>query len=81
MATADVLPEVARVHWRTRVDGAHLRLMGRLWTLTMVAHVVPFLGAAALLMVVQPLALPVALIARPHRARARARPPRRLAGR
>ena len=66
MATADVLPEAARVPWRTRVDAAQLRLMGRLWTLTMVAHVVPFLGAATLLMVVEPLALPVALICVAH---------------
>lgn len=66
MATADVLPEAARVPWRTRVDAAQLRLMGRLWTLTIVAHVVPFLGAATLLMVVEPLALPVALICLAH---------------
>ncbi len=38
MATADVLPETAAVHWRRRVDAAQLRLRGRLWTLTMVAH-------------------------------------------
>lgn len=66
MATVDILPEAARVHWRTRVDAGHLRLMGRLWTLTMVAHVVPFLGAATLLMVVEPRALPVALICVAH---------------
>ena len=66
MATAEVLPEVANVHWRTRVDGAHLRLTGRLWTLTMIAHVVPFLGAATLLMAVEPLAVPVALICVAH---------------
>ena len=66
MATADVLPEVAAVHWRRRVDAAHLRLLGRLWTLTMVAHVVPFLAAATLLIVVQPLALPVALACLAH---------------
>lgn len=66
MATAEVLPEVAKVHWRTRVDAGHLRLTGRLWTLTMIAHVVPFLGAAMLLMLVEPLALPVALICVAH---------------
>lgn len=66
MATTDVLPEVAGVHWRPRADAAHLRLMGRLWTLTMAAHVVPFVGAAALLLVVQPLAVPVALICVAH---------------
>ena len=66
MATADVLPEVAAVHWRTRVDAKHLRLQGRLWTLTMTAHVVPFLAASTLLLVVQPLALPVALACLAH---------------
>lgn len=66
MATADVLPEVAGVHWRTRVDAAQLRLRGRLWTLTTIAHVVPFAGAATLLMALQPLALPVALVCLAH---------------
>jgi hypothetical protein len=66
MATVDVLPETAAVHWRRRVDAAQLRLRGRLWTLTMVAHVVPFAGAATLLMWLQPLALPVALVCVAH---------------
>jgi hypothetical protein len=57
----EVLPETATVHWRSRVDDAQLRGQGRLWTLTTVAHVVPFLGAASLLMWLNPLALPVAL--------------------
>lgn len=57
----DVLPETAGVHWRPRVDAARLRRAGALWTLTTVAHVVPFIGAAALLMWLNPLALPVAL--------------------
>jgi len=66
MATIDVLPETASVHWRRRVDAAQLRLRGRLWTLTTVAHVVPFAGSAALLMWMQPLALPVALVCLAH---------------
>ncbi|HEV2777555.1 MAG TPA: hypothetical protein VGV90_18335 [Solirubrobacteraceae bacterium] len=66
MASADVLPELAAVSWRPRVDAAQLRLRGRLWTLTMVAHVVPFAGAATLLMMLQPLALPVALVCLAH---------------
>ena len=57
----EVLPETAGVHWRPRVDADRLRRAGALWTLTTVAHVVPFLGAAALLMWLNPLALPVAL--------------------
>ena len=61
-----VLPETAGVHWRPRVDDARLRRVGALWTLTTAAHVVPFLGAAALLMWLNPLALPVALACVAH---------------
>ena len=63
---ADVLPETAAVHWRPRVDDARLRRSGRLWALTMVAHVVPFVGAGALLIWLNPLALPVALACFAH---------------
>jgi hypothetical protein len=67
MPTAEeILPEVAAVHWRARVDVAYLTHQGRLWTLTTVAHVVPFVGAATLLMWLQPLALPVALACVAH---------------
>jgi hypothetical protein len=66
VATADVLPESEALYWRTRVDAERLRHQGRLWTLSAFLHVVPFLGAAALLMWVQPLALPVALACVAH---------------
>jgi len=66
LAPADVLPEAAAVHWRPRVDERHLRRVGALWTLTTFAHVVPFTLAAAGLMVLQPLALPVALACVAH---------------
>jgi hypothetical protein len=62
----EVLPETATVHWRPRVDDAELRRRGLLWTLTTLGHVVPFVGAAALLMALQPLALPVALACLAH---------------
>jgi len=62
----DVLPETASVHWRPRVDEARLRRLGALWTLTTVAHVVPFLGAAVALMALNPLSLPVALACIAH---------------
>jgi len=62
----EFLPETAAVHWRPRVDEQRLRRVGRLWTLTSVAHVVPFLSAAALLMWLNPLALPVALACVAH---------------
>jgi hypothetical protein len=62
----DVLPEVEAVHWRARVDAARLRRVGLFWTLTTVSHVVPFAAAAALLMILQPLALPVAIACLAH---------------
>lgn len=65
-AHAEVLPEAAAVHWRPRVDEARLRRVGALWTLTTIAHVVPFTLAAAGLMALQPLALPVALMCIAH---------------
>jgi hypothetical protein len=62
----DVLPETAAVHWRPRVDEARLRRLGVLWTLTTVAHVVPFAGAAVMLLWLNPLSLPVALACLAH---------------
>jgi hypothetical protein len=54
------------VPWRPRVDVPHLRRRGRLWTLTTVAHVVPFLLAAAFLVWLEPLSAPVALACLGH---------------
>ena len=61
-----LLPETAAVPWRPRVDEAQLRRRGRLWTLTTVAHVVPFLAAAAVLVWLEPLSAPVALACLAH---------------
>lgn len=61
-----VLPETAKVHWRPRIDDARLRRLGVRWTLTTIAHVVPFASAAAALMWLNPLALPVALACLAH---------------
>jgi hypothetical protein len=60
------LPELALVHWRRRVDAARLKRLGAIWTLTTVAHVVPFLGTAALLLALEPLTVPVALACLAH---------------
>jgi len=60
------LPETAAVYWRPRVDAGRLARRGRLWTLTTVAHTVPFLGTAGLLMALEPLSAPVAAIALAH---------------
>src|SRR5436853_6669660 len=58
-----VLPELASVYWRPRVDDAALRRRGALWTAVTVAHVVPFVAVAVVLVLLQPLAVPVSLIA------------------
>jgi hypothetical protein len=61
-----VLPETASVYWRPRIDSARLRRRGRLWTLTTLAHTIPFLATAALLVALEPLSFPVAAIAVVH---------------
>jgi hypothetical protein len=61
-----VLPETASVYWRPRIDSARLRRRGRLWTLTTLAHSIPFLATAALLIALEPLSFPVAAIAVVH---------------
>ena len=48
------------------MDARRLRSLGRLWTATTVAHVVPFLAAAVALELLQPLAFPVALACLAH---------------
>lgn len=65
-AHREVLPETAGVHWRPRVDEARLSRLATLWTLTTAAHVVPFTGAAALLLWLNPVTLPVALVLLAH---------------
>jgi hypothetical protein len=64
--SASILPETAAVYWRPRLDAARLRRRGRLWTLTTLAHTIPFLATAALLMALEPLSFPVAAIAVVH---------------
>jgi len=60
------LPELASVHWRPLVDERSLNRRGALWTATTAAHVVPFVGAGAVLFAVEPLALPVTLVSFAH---------------
>jgi hypothetical protein len=61
-----VLPETAAVHWRPRADARRLRRRGALWTLTTIAHVVPFIAVGVILFLVQPLAAAVSLAAFAH---------------
>lgn len=60
------LPEVAEVYWRPRVTPARLKRRERIWTLYTLAHLIPFIGTAALLMLVEPLAFAVAAICLVH---------------
>jgi hypothetical protein len=60
------LPELASLPWRERTSGAQLARWGRLWTLYTIAHVVPFVAAAAVLVAIEPLSAPVAFAALAH---------------
>jgi hypothetical protein len=64
--TAPVLPETAAVYWRPRIDAARLRRRGLVWTLSTLAHTIPFLATAVLLLALEPLSFPVAAIAVVH---------------
>lgn len=66
VAGGSELPELATVYWRTPVDGPSLTRAGRLWTLATIAHTAPFIAAAALLGVLKPITLPVALVLLAH---------------
>ena len=65
-AAAQPLPELANVYWRPRMTAERLRRRDRLWTLTTVAHVVPFLLVAVVMVLLSPVALPVSLAALAH---------------
>lgn len=65
-ASPEVLPEAAALPWRSRVDVRRLRTLELWWWLTTVAHVVPFLAAAGVLLWLEPLTLPVALLCVAH---------------
>ena len=60
------LPELAAVPWRGRVDARYLQRRGWLWTLQTVAFVVPFTAAGVVLLLLEPLAAPVALASFAH---------------
>jgi hypothetical protein len=66
LAVAARLPELDAVPWRPLADAATLRRQGRLWTLCMACHVVPFLGIGVGLLLLNLLAAPVAIVALLH---------------
>lgn len=52
--------------WRPRVDDRRLDRAASIWTISALAHSVPFVLAGAALMALQPLAFPVAVLAVAH---------------
>ena len=60
------LPETAAVHWRPRLDAERLRRREWTWTTTTAAHSVPFVVTAVVLLALEPLSFPVALMALAH---------------
>jgi hypothetical protein len=60
------LPELANVYWRQRVDERSLRRADRLWTASTVAHELPFLATAVVLPLLNPVTIPVAVVALAH---------------
>jgi hypothetical protein len=65
-AATGALPELANVPWRPRASDATLRRAGRLWTLSTVAHTVPWILAAVGLALLKPLTVPLGLILLAH---------------
>lgn len=61
-----VLRETAGVYWRPRVDEHRLTVAGRAWTATTFAHTVPWLLMSALLLFLEPLSFPLAIILVAH---------------
>jgi hypothetical protein len=63
---AGVLPETEAVYWRPRIDARRLKVTGRMWTLTSLAHSVPFAATAAGLFVIDPITTPVGVALLAH---------------
>lgn len=66
MSAGGALPELASVYWRPRMTPERLRARERLWTLTTLAHVVPFVAVAIGMVLLSPLAAPVSVAALAH---------------
>jgi hypothetical protein len=64
--STQVLPETAAVYWRPRIDERALARRGRVWTITTIAHTVPFVVAAVVLFALEPLSAPVGAILLAH---------------
>jgi hypothetical protein len=62
----EVLPEVAGVYWRRRVDADKLARDARLWTGVTIAHTAPFVCVAGGMIALNPVTAPVAAMALAH---------------
>jgi hypothetical protein len=60
------LPELASVPWRTRTDARWLRRWERLWQAWTLLYTVPFVAAGAAMLLLAPIAAPVAIVAAAH---------------
>jgi hypothetical protein len=63
---AAALPELAAVPWRKRASADSIRSRGVVWTAYTVAHVVPFVAAGVVLVLLDPISIPVALACVAH---------------
>jgi hypothetical protein len=63
---AGTLPELAAVPWRPLADDATLRRLARKWTLHTLGLVVPFVGVAVWLFLLDPRSAPAGLVALGH---------------
>ena len=61
-----VLPELGQVPWRARTDQRYLRRNARTWTVWTLAYAIPFPASALALVLLEPLAFPVALACLAH---------------
>lgn len=60
------LPELGQVPWRTRTDERYLRRYAHIWTFWTLLYAIPFPAAALGLVLLEPLAFPVALACLAH---------------
>jgi hypothetical protein len=66
VAATQALPELAAVPWRQPTDARWLRRWGRIWHAWTLLYTVPFIAAAVGMVLLEPLATPVALAAVAH---------------
>src|SRR3954462_2300044 len=66
LTSQTALPELAAVPWRQRASAESIRRRGTVWTAYTVAHVLPFIAAGVVLVLLDPISIPVALACVAH---------------